>query len=230
MAPPVNIISPEVNTEITQTDGKLADGEENKVKEKYDEISLEGLSLFDEPSLEDKVEDESCQSDVVSLNPGDSQPETKWEDNPDQTLELNAENISESLSNKSVMQELSDNDINDDELEVKVNKMVSIESGSDCFSDQIVREDLAERRWEDRGVSCPGSSLEGSRSELDPGRFVSYPEDMRPSYRLPQRLTSRRSTMFLQRSLCCCQRTREVESDGWGWTSLFCCLRNDRLQ
>ena len=40
------------------------------------------------------------------------------------------------------MQKLSAKDINDDKLEVKVKKMVSIDSGSDCFSDQIVKINL----------------------------------------------------------------------------------------
>ena len=32
---------------------------------------------------------------------------------------------------------------------------------------------------------------------------MNYPEDLRPSYRLPQRLTSRRSTAFFYSSICC---------------------------
>ena len=42
-----------------------------------------------------------------------------------------------------------------------------------------------------------------SESDVDTSCYVNYPEDLRPSRRLPQRLTSRRSTTLLPASLLC---------------------------
>ena len=37
---------------------------------------------------------------------------------------------------------------------------------------------------------------------IDPATYVNYPEDQRPSFRLPQRMTSRHSTIFPATTLC----------------------------
>ena len=57
-----------------------------------------------------------------------------------------------------------------------------------------------------------------SKSEIDTSCYVNYPEDLRPSLRLPQRLTSRRST-----SLFCTDWDLETDKRGhggcWNWLS-----------
>ena len=43
---------------------------------------------------------------------------------------------------------------------------------------------------------------------IDPAAYINYPEDQRPSFRLPQRMTSRRSTIFPTPTLCCISTPR----------------------
>ena len=98
-------------------------------------------------------------------------------------------------------------------------RIVSVDDTISCFSHEGLIEELSDQEIKDQLAGEP---------HLDPSRFVSYPDDLRPSFRLPQRLTSRRSTVFLQSSLCCCQASRERRepgSDYGGLSWLFCCFR-----
>ena len=170
-------------------------------------------------SVESHVESPHFNTVVTSEPQPKTLPNIENNSKLDKKIEINEGNISENV----VVDDLSDSDIQERNL-IKMRKNVSIDTVSECFSDQIVIEDLSViEKKHNREMSSPADS----ETELDPSRFVSYPDDLRPSYRLPQRLTSRRSTMFLQSSLCCCQRTRErrdTEERGC-WTSIFCCLR-----
>ena len=56
------------------------------------------------------------------------------------------------------------------------------------------------------------SSRQASVS-IDPATFVNYPKDQRPSFRLPQRMTSRRSTIFPTPSLCCMNLFKTEDSE-----------------
>ena len=111
---------------------------------------------------------------------------------------------------------VSEKQIEEEKKEVKISSVA--DTISDALSDQVLIEDLS-----DLEITDP-------RPPIDPSRFVAYPDDLRPSFRLPQRLTSRRSTVFLQSSLCCCQASRERRDSGsdkrggLGW--IFCCFRN----
>jgi hypothetical protein len=55
------------------------------------------------------------------------------------------------------------------------------------------------------------SSRQASVS-IDPAENVNYPHDQRPSFRLPKRMTSCRSTIFQTPTLCCIGMTR---ADDW---------------
>ena len=174
-------------------------------------------------SVESHVESPHFNTVVTSEPQPKTLPNLENNSKLDTKIELNEANISQNV----VIDNLSDSDIQDGNL-IKMRKNVSIDTVSECFSDQIVIEDLSViEKKDNREMSSQADSPAESETELDPSRFVSYPDDLRPSYRLPQRLTSRRSTMFLQSSLCCCQRTRERRDteDRGCWTSIFCCLR-----
>ena len=56
---------------------------------------------------------------------------------------------------------------------------------------------VSESECEDLDEECESEMTE------DVTKYVNFPEDLRPSYRLPQRLTSRRSTAFFSSSTCC---------------------------
>lgn len=102
------------------------------------------------------------------------------------------------------------------EEEKKEVKIVGVEDTiSDSFSEDLLLEDLS-------NIEITEKIVAESQPHIDPSRFVSYPDDLRPSFRLPQRLTSRRSTVFLQSSLCCCQASRENRR-GLSW--IFSCFR-----
>ena len=58
-------------------------------------------------------------------------------------------------------------------------------------------------------------SDESSEADTDPGCYVNFPDDLRPSHRLPQRLTSRRSTALFPPSLCCTEAGGEDLGQSW---------------
>ena len=86
---------------------------------------------------------------------------------------------------------------------------------SDSASDNITDESTDHESDDDK---TDHESDASSKFEIDTSCYVNYPEDLRPSLRLPQRLTSRRST-----SLFCTDWDLETDKRGhggcWNWLS-----------
>ena len=196
-------------------------------KNNSDPILSGGLDLFDESSRSDQTKEadkieEDCSMRSISSNRSDIDHESS-------TLTL----VSDPALHPSEVDSLPDlvNDLMSINLpgenvlfekkieEEKEVRIVSVDDTISCFSHEGLIEELSDLEIKDQLAGEP---------HLDPSRFVSYPDDLRPSFRLPQRLTSRRSTVFLQSSLCCCQASRERRepgSDYGGLSWLFCCFR-----
>ena len=196
-------------------------------KNNSDPILSGGLDLFEESSRSDQTEEadkieEDCSMRSISSNRSDIDHESSTltlvsdpalhprevDSLPDLVNDL----MSINLPGENVLFEKKI----EDEKEVRI---VSVDDTISCFSHEGLIEELSDLEIKDQLAGEP---------HLDPSRFVSYPDDLRPSFRLPQRLTSRRSTVFLQSSLCCCQASRERResgSDYGGLSWLFCCFR-----
>ena len=240
-----NIIIPEIKQEDTHLEPLTVEKEtclkfpENKTGNNLDQIILsEGLDLFEESSSSrsssrrsneitehaDKIEEERVSLSNISDIEDESSTLTLVSDPlppPRESCELDClpnlvndpmlDRTTDNLAGENVTSRLSEKQIAEEKKEVKI---VSVEDTiSDCFSDQVLIEDVSDLHQPET---------------IDPSRYVSYPSDLRPSHRLPQRLTSRRSTVFLQSSLCCCPGSRErrdSDSDNRGISWIFCCFR-----
>ena len=213
----------------------------DKTGNNSDQILSDGLDLFEEsspstsrsnnPEEADKFEEDCVSvSNISDIEPesstltlvSDPAPHPGERDHVDWCLPNLVNNpmfhgTSDSLPGENVSSRLAEKQNEEEKKEVKI---VNVEDTiSYSFSDQFLMEDLSDIELKDAPASQP---------HIDPSRFVSYPDDLRPSLRLPQRLTSRRSTVFLQSSLCCCQGSRERRdsgSDNTGLSWIFCCLR-----
>ena len=198
-------------------------------KNNSDPILSGGLDLFEEsnrsnqPEEADKIE-EDCSMRSISSNRSDIDHEsstlTLVSDPALHTSEVDSlpdivnDLMSINLPGENVLFEKK---IEEEKKEVRI---VSVDDTISCFSHEGLIEELSDLEIKDQLVA--------GEPHLDPSRFVSYPDDLRPSFRLPQRLTSRRSTVFLQSSLCCCHASRERResgSDNGGLSWLFCCFR-----
>ena len=122
----------------------------------------------------------------------------------------------EELNNDDLLKNASDHASQDEEIVIGQNctdplaASVSDESNEneqtqiDFESDYVKPDYESDDDQNDNGKLNPNSEASSSsESDVDTSVYVNYPEDLRPSRRLPQRLTSRRSTTLLPASLLC---------------------------
>ena len=178
------------------------DGEHSESPLKFDkQFSLESKTLGDDNSTLDR-ETECHQDDSSAIEMGTSfSNETHFEDAKYDFLEnlVATKNASQSEKNCTVPLASSGDEINDNE-----------------------HDEITDHESDDK-------SDVSSEFEVDTSCYVNYPDDLRPSVRLPQRLTSRRSTVLLSASLLCTgadtdqdwdlEREKRGHRGCWNWLS-----------
>ena len=114
---------------------------------------------------------------------------------------------------------------NSNEKEEKLQKMLRSNNSLDTSETESSLSDLKDENLqptlkENVENNCDEKDERGSGEEKEDSpdgeatHYVNYPHDLRPSHRLPQRMSSRRSTALIYRSLCCglCQT---LDTDTW---------------
>ena len=114
---------------------------------------------------------------------------------------------------------------NSNEKEEKLQKMLRSNNSLDTSERESSLSDLKDENLqptlkENVENNCDEKDERGSGEEKkdspdgEATQYVNYPHDLRPSHRLPQRMSSRRSTALIYRSLCCglCQT---FDTDTW---------------
>ena len=180
-------------------------------------VSLVGGDILTDLHNEE-TENSSIQKRVSFQN--NMENTTKFDDNSVTKLD----SVAKELHNNETEEKLN-NMILDNHTDVDVDVVGETDSlhtdvkddfdGNVQSTNSILQEDIV-KNYKFYGDDRDNSEDESSKDSLDGDvtHYVNYPHDLRPSYRLPQRMSSRRSTTLIYGSLCCgmCQT---LDTDTW---------------
>ena len=174
--------------------------------------------------------------DEVNLD--ETEIKCQYEENPIKMNEPLSINETYSVEDDLLKNEVAtDNASSKEEIVIEENCTVHLSSGSDEFNEKdepnghLTDDDKSEQESDDDRFDHESNASLSSDSEVDTSCYVNYPDDLRPSHRLPQRLTSRRSTTLLPPSLLCTgadlghdwslEQDKRGHGGCWSWLSRF---------